>query len=345
MAGWGQMVVQTGPPPQGCERCPFHVRTGEDAWVPYPEFCGAFGFPGGPTLPNQQLLFYELRTPQGALLQSGQASNCPLHRLEPERLLFDTHGYLHSVLSAYENVGYICLYSNYTPSEEPGLGGGSVSAMTRFLEEWPGARLDLHFSQLYHTQDGHPHGPANRLALRALASLWPRVTLSPLCAGGWLSLLRGFVRGVPAEVWQRPLLPGRVAADRHNAYQIAAITGVAPAFLDLSLEAPAMPLSRPPHRPAPPPPPPLPLLPPALIPTPYPSLYPYPNPPKTRSRNVVRHVRMPLPSPGTGSSLRLPPGQAVEMVVVREREEEEDKEEEEGSMRDRRHRKGRSHRK
>ncbi|XP_069050796.1 putative C-_U-editing enzyme APOBEC-4 [Lepisosteus oculatus] len=327
MAGWGQNCVPFAPcwvsDAQGCPQCPYHIRTGEEARVPYSQFYEAFGFPYGPTLPNTHLLFYELRTATGALVQKGQASSCPLYHLHPEALLFDTDGYLCSVLSVYDNVSYVTLYSNYTPCEEPP--GHCASALTHFLQAHPALRLDLLFSQLYHTEDWHPYGSANRQALRALGALWPRLTLSPISGGWWLSLLRKFVWGVPPDTSRRPFQPGRAALDWHNAYQISAITGVTPAFLDLYPE-----MEAPPEVPRAPPLPP-PVLqhsalgrrlyfPPPCLSFPYPGAPSYPRRPLAlpRPRHVVRHVRLPPPAPSRGSPL--PPGRPVEVVVVKERE-------------------------
>ncbi|KAG9351270.1 hypothetical protein JZ751_025162, partial [Albula glossodonta] len=212
-----------------CTQCPHHVLTGADAPVPFSQFCEAFGFPAGPSGSPALLLFYELRGPDGALLQSGRASDCPRLGLHPETLLFDSaEGYLWSVLEAGEDVSYIMLYSNYTPCEEaPSL---CASTTAHFLAQHPWVRLDLLFSQLYHTDDSWPCSPQNQGGLRILAGLWPRVTLSPLSGGAWAQLQRKFVRDAISSAPPPPPMPGRAVADRLNAVQISAITGVGPAF-------------------------------------------------------------------------------------------------------------------
>ncbi|MGH0178632.1 UNVERIFIED_CONTAM: hypothetical protein FKN15_021574 [Acipenser sinensis] len=230
--------------PRGCPQCPYHIRTGEEAQIPYSEFSETFGFPYGPTLAGSRLLLlYELQTPSGSLVQRGGASDCPLYGLHPEGLLLCSDGYLRSVLHTYENVGFVTLYCSHTPCNEPG--SACLGHTAGFLEDFPSMRLDLYFSQLYHTDERHPASGWNREGLRALAGLWPRVTLSPLSRGGWLSLLRKFVTGVPPATFYSPLLPGRAAADRHNALQIAVITRVQPAFVDVEPET--LPRQRPPR--------------------------------------------------------------------------------------------------
>ncbi|XP_036374909.1 putative C-_U-editing enzyme APOBEC-4 [Megalops cyprinoides] len=334
---WGQVSDATE-----CSHCPHHVRTGTEAPVSFSEFCEAFGFPAGPSGSHTLLLFYELRGPGGAVVQSGRASGCPRLRLHPETLLFASEGYLPTVLEAGEEVSYIMLYSNYTPCQE--LPSMCASVMVAFMEQHPWVRLDLLFSQLYHTQQGWPCSRENQAGLRSLAALWPRVTLSPISGGTWGQLLHLFVRDTALSAPQPPPMPGRVAADRLNAVQISAITGVGPAFLDLppEKESDYQKVSQ-----APPPcVKPLTLLPPPHLHTSIPyglppqeppaSRAPYHvEPPASRARprpvNVVRHVRLPPPGPGRPESSRssspssslctlLLPGRPVEVLQVTERE-------------------------
>ncbi|XP_045544563.1 putative C-_U-editing enzyme APOBEC-4 [Salmo salar] len=95
-----------------------------------------------------------------------------------------------------------------------------------FLLRYPWVRLDLLFSQLYHTAPSQTHSLDNQTGLRSLAVL----TLSPNSGAAWGHLLRCFVRDVPPSALQLPLLPERVEADRVNAIHISATTGIGPAF-------------------------------------------------------------------------------------------------------------------
>ncbi|XP_064186485.1 putative C-_U-editing enzyme APOBEC-4 [Anguilla rostrata] len=322
--------------PPACSQCPHHVRTGSDAPVPFSEFCEAFGFPTGPSGSPALLAFYELRGPAGGLLQRGRASGCPRLGLHPETLLFGAEGYLQSVMEAGEEVSYIMLYSSSTPCEEPPA--LCASAIARFLELHPGVRLDLLFAQLYRADERWPGSAQNRAGLRRLAALWPRLTLSPVSGGAWAQLQRGFVRDAAPSAPPPAPSPSRAAADRLNAVWISAITGVGPAFLDLSRRAapvsdpaPAalarrsLTLLPPPHRHG-------------YLPGTFPhDMPPHPAKPlpvRTGHRppvNVVRHVRLPPPGPGrppsslssassSSSSVLLPPGRPVEVRKVTERE-------------------------
>ncbi|XP_045061754.1 putative C-_U-editing enzyme APOBEC-4 [Coregonus clupeaformis] len=212
-----------------CPQCPQHILTGAEAAVSYAQFCEAFGFSVGPSGARALLLFYELWGPSGTLVQRGQASNCLAQGQHPEPLLFDHQGYLSSVLEVCEEVSYIMLYCNYTPCQE------CCQTMASFLLRYPWMRLDVLFSQLYHTAPSQPYSLDNQTGLRSLAALWPRLTLSPISGAAWGHLLRCFVRDVPPSALQFPLLPERVEADRVNAIQISDITGIGPAFLDLPL--------------------------------------------------------------------------------------------------------------
>ncbi|XP_061093841.1 putative C-_U-editing enzyme APOBEC-4 [Conger conger] len=332
--------------PPACSECPHHVRTGADAPVSFPEFCEAFGFPAGPSGAPGLLLFYELRGPNGGLLQRGRATGCPRLGLHPETLLFGPEGYLQTALEEGEEVSYIMLYSNYTPCEE--APAYCASALCHFLELHPGVRLDLLFSQLYRTDARWPDAAQNRAGLRRLAALWPRLSLSPLSGGAWAQLQRAFVRGSSPYAAPPAPAPGRAAADHLNAVLIHALTGVGPAFLDLPLPLPRQGVSEPgPAHATPAVRRSLTLLPPPHLhpylsegvaysspfvdrPVPHPLAKPLPLSPHYRPINVVRHVRMPPPGPGrpessrsssssSSSSLLLPPGRAVEVLKVTER--------------------------
>nr|XP_033771316.1 putative C->U-editing enzyme APOBEC-4 [Geotrypetes seraphini]XP_033771317.1 putative C->U-editing enzyme APOBEC-4 [Geotrypetes seraphini]XP_033771318.1 putative C->U-editing enzyme APOBEC-4 [Geotrypetes seraphini] len=222
-------------PNQGCSRCPYHIQTGEEARISYAEFYRTFGFPYGPILvPKQHLLFYELKTFSGTSVQKGHATNCVVFDLHPESMLFETGGYLDSSVCHYENIGYLTLYSNYSPCNE--YGHCCISKIYDFLGKYPSIRLDIYFSQLYHTTHEFPTAPWNREALRSLASLWPRVSLNPLSGSFWQALLYSFVKNVPAASLYQPIMPARALADRSNVQQIQAITGIAPYFVDVSSE-------------------------------------------------------------------------------------------------------------
>lgn len=215
-----------------CSNCPYHIRTGEEARVPSSEFYQIFGFPYGPTYPQtKHLTFYELKTSSGSLVQKGHASSCSGNQIHPESMLFEMNGYLD--LAVYNNGGirHIVLYSNHSPCNE--AHHCCISKMYNFLITHPDITLSIYFSQLYHTESEFPTSAWNREALRSLASFWPRVTLSPISGGIWHSLLNNFVSGVSGSTVFQPILTGRALADRHNAYEINAITGVKPYFTDV----------------------------------------------------------------------------------------------------------------
>ncbi|XP_007935864.1 putative C-_U-editing enzyme APOBEC-4 [Orycteropus afer afer] len=215
-----------------CANCPYHIRTGEEARVPYTEFCQTFGFPYGPIhSQTKHLIFYELKSSSGNLVQKGHASSCTGNHIHPESMLFETKGYLDSALYNNNNIGHIILYSNNSPCNE--ANHCCISKMYNFLLMYPDVTLSIYFSQLYHTEADFPASSWNREALRSLASLWPQVTLSPISGGIWHSLLHNFVSGVSGSAIFQPILSGRALADRHNAYKINAIAGVKPYFTDV----------------------------------------------------------------------------------------------------------------
>ncbi|XP_075473013.1 putative C-_U-editing enzyme APOBEC-4 [Ascaphus truei] len=225
---------------QDCLKCPYHIRTGEEARLTYGEFYQAFGFPYGPTMPeNKQIVFYELKTVSGATTQKGQVTNCVSSNFHAESMLFEKQGYLDSLMNQHDNIGYITLYSSYTPCNEHAQ--CCISKIYDFLIRYPQTRLDIYFSQLYHVEEDFPLAVWNCEALKSLAGLWPRVTVNPLSNGIWQTVLYHFVKGFPETALYQPVLPARASADRYNAYRIQVITGIKPYFVDV----PAM--SKPPE--------------------------------------------------------------------------------------------------
>lgn len=215
-----------------CSNCPYHIRTGEEARVPDTEFYQIFGFPYGPAYSQtKQLTFYELKTSSGSLVQKGHASSCTGNNTHPESMLFEMNGYLDSAIRSNNAIRHIILYSSNSPCNE--ADHCCVSKMYNFLVMYPDVTLSIYFSQLYHTEPEFRASAWNREALRSLASLWPQVILSPISGGIWHSLLNNFVSGVSGSAVFQPILTGRALADRHNAYEINAITGVRPYFTDV----------------------------------------------------------------------------------------------------------------
>ncbi|XP_017511162.2 putative C-_U-editing enzyme APOBEC-4 [Manis javanica] len=215
-----------------CSYCPYHIRTGEEARVSYTEFYPIFGFPYGPMYPQtKHLTFYELKTSSGSLVQKGHATSCTGNNAHPESMLFEMNGYLDSAVHNNDRIRHIILYSSSSPCNE--ANHGCISKMYNFLTMYPDVTLSIYFSQLYHTETEFPASAWNREALRSLASLWPQVTLSPISGEIWHSLLHNFVNDVLGSTGFHPILTGRALADRHNAYEISAITGVKPYFTDV----------------------------------------------------------------------------------------------------------------
>ncbi|XP_006260691.1 putative C-_U-editing enzyme APOBEC-4 [Alligator mississippiensis] len=219
-----------------CAKCPYHIRTGEEARVPYVEFHKAFGFPYGQMTPqNKHIIFYELRNSSSMLVQKGHATNCIEYNIHPESMLFELGGYLDSVTYRYDSIGYIILYSNYSPCNE--ADHCCISKIYNFLTKYPDIILCIYFSQLYHTEDDFPVSAWNREALRSLASLWPHVTLHPLCGRMWYSLLCNFVSNIPEATFYYPVLPARALADQQNLYRSNTITGMKSYFMKASPQA------------------------------------------------------------------------------------------------------------
>ncbi|XP_021259916.1 putative C-_U-editing enzyme APOBEC-4 [Numida meleagris] len=205
---------------QTCAKCPYHIRTGEEARVPYEEFLRAFGFPYRISAHPQthHLLFYELRSFCGTVVQKGHATSCAEQDSHPESILFEAGGYLDSVIRAHGNTGCITLYSNYSPCNE--AYHCCISKIYNFLLKHPETTLCLRFSQPYHAEDSFPTAAWNRQALHSLASLWPWVTLQPLSAETWHHLLCNFVYGIPGSALQHPASPPATLSDQQNPHQI-----------------------------------------------------------------------------------------------------------------------------
>ncbi|XP_031240614.1 putative C-_U-editing enzyme APOBEC-4 isoform X2 [Mastomys coucha] len=209
-----------------CTNCPYHIRTGEEARVPYTEFHETFGFPWSTYPQTKHLTFYELRSSSENLIQKGLASNCTGSHNHPESMLFEKNGYLDAVIFHNSNIRHIVLYSNNSPCNE--AKHCCISKMYNFLVNYPEVTLSVFFSQLYHIENQFPTSAWNRQALRSLASLWPQVTLSPISGGLWHSILEKFVRGISGSTVPQPFTAGRILPDRYNAYEINSITGVKP---------------------------------------------------------------------------------------------------------------------
>ncbi|NXY44492.1 ABEC4 enzyme, partial [Ceuthmochares aereus] len=213
-----------------CSKCPYHIRTGEEARVHYAEVHRVFGFPHRSTATpqNKHLLFYELRSFSGKIVQKGHATNCADQDKHPESMLFEVGGYLDAVTGACENIRCIILYSNYSPCNE--ASHCCVSKIYNFLLKYPETTLCIYFSQLYHTEDGFPTAAWNREALWSLRGLWPRVTLQRLPGEGWPSLLRHFAYGIPGSTLSHPTPLLRTTADGQNPQRIHDLRGRKPHF-------------------------------------------------------------------------------------------------------------------
>ncbi|XP_040215729.1 putative C-_U-editing enzyme APOBEC-4 [Rana temporaria] len=218
-------------PNQNCSKCPYHIRTGEESRVTYGEFYETFGFPYGPTMhEDKQLIFYEIKSFNGTVIQKGQVTGCAASNIHAEAMFFEKHGYLDYLLYQHDSVGYITLYANFTPCNE--YGHYCISKMYDILIKYTQMRLDIYFSQMYHVEVNFPSAVWNRDALKSLAGHWPRVTLNPLSDGIWKTVLCTFVKEVPETTMNQPILPIRASADRHNAYMIHVITGIKPYFVE-----------------------------------------------------------------------------------------------------------------
>ncbi|KAG8436527.1 hypothetical protein GDO86_007582 [Hymenochirus boettgeri] len=219
-------------PNQDCSKCPYHIKTGEEARVTYKEFYESFGFPYGPTMPeSKQLIFYELKDFSRATVQRGHVTNCVASNLHVESILFDNNGYMETLLYQLNSICYITLYANYTPCNE--YTHCCISKIYNFLLKYPETRLDIYFSQLYHVDDDFPVSAWNREALKSLGNLWPQVTINPLSGGVWQTLLYSFVKGISSTTLYQPILQSRASADRFNAHRIHLITGIKPYFVDV----------------------------------------------------------------------------------------------------------------
>uniref|UniRef100_A0A8C6REH8 Apolipoprotein B mRNA editing enzyme catalytic polypeptide-like 4 n=1 Tax=Nannospalax galili TaxID=1026970 RepID=A0A8C6REH8_NANGA len=104
-----------------CTNCPYHIRTGEEARVPYTEFQQIFGFP----------------------------CNCTGSPTHLESMLFEINGYLDSTISNNSSIRHITLYSNNSPCNE--ANHCCISKIYKFLMMYPDITLSIFFAQLYHT--------------------------------------------------------------------------------------------------------------------------------------------------------------------------------------------------
>ncbi|NXX95557.1 ABEC4 enzyme, partial [Centropus bengalensis] len=207
-----------------CAKCPYHIRTGEEARVPYGEFHSLFAFPRrAATLRNKHLLFYELRSSSGRVLQKGHATNCAEQEKHPESMLFEAGAYLDAVAGACGTIGCITLYSNYSPCNE--AAHCCVSKIYNFLLKHPKILLCICFSHLYPSEESFP-----REALWSLWSLWPRVTLQRVSVGTWRYLLCNFGSGSPGSSLHHPTPPLRTVAEGQNPQRINDVRGTKPHF-------------------------------------------------------------------------------------------------------------------
>ncbi|NWV09913.1 ABEC4 enzyme, partial [Ptilonorhynchus violaceus] len=283
-----------------CSKCPYHIRTGEEARVPYTEFHRVFGFPHRPsaTPQNRHLLFYELRSFSGRVLQKGHATNCSAQGKHPEAVLFEVGAYLDAAPAACASLSCITLYSNFSPCNE--AQHCCAGKMFSFLLRHPHITLCIYFSQPY------PWGDSSPRALRGLCSLWPRVTLQRLPGGVWPYLLCHFVCGIPGPTPRHPALPAGASAGPQNPHRInlagmktyfrtafpqgmqgnPAVQQNLKAFSSLSpaarqpfpaVQGSLLPLMSPRHRG---------LFPSVFLPSQWEELY-------HRPRNIIRHLKMP----------------------------------------------------
>ncbi|XP_042642320.1 LOW QUALITY PROTEIN: putative C-_U-editing enzyme APOBEC-4, partial [Tyto alba] len=208
-----------------CTKCPYHIRTGEEARVPYAESDRVFGFPyrSTATLQNKHLLFYELRSFSGRVVQKGHATNCTDQGKHPESMLFEVGGYLDALTDAHGNIGCVILYSNYSPCNE--AYHCCLSKIYNFLQKYPEITLAVFLSALSHRVGGFPTAAGNRDALRSLSSRWPGAALQRLPAGARRYLLCDFVCGTPGTSLCQPAPLLRTLADRQNPRPMPSLTG------------------------------------------------------------------------------------------------------------------------
>ncbi|NWU98516.1 ABEC4 enzyme, partial [Upupa epops] len=211
-----------------CAKCPYHIRTGEEARVPYEEFQRTFPYGSRAALWNKHLLFYELRSFSGRVVQKGHATNCTDQESHPESMLFQVGSYLDALAGAYRNIKSITLYSNYTPCNE--ASHCCVSKIYNFLLKYPEISLCIYFSRLYHAEGSFPTAVWNREALHSLSSLWPQVTLQRLPRGAWSHLLCHFVFNIPESALSHLTPPARSSADGQNQHKINSFAGIEPVF-------------------------------------------------------------------------------------------------------------------
>ncbi|XP_068096233.1 putative C-_U-editing enzyme APOBEC-4 [Hyperolius riggenbachi] len=324
---------------QSCSKCPYHIRTGEESRVTYKEFYETFGFPYGPTMQeNKQLLFYEIKAFNGALIQRGQVTNCTISDIHAESFLFEKQGYLDSLLCLHDSISYITLYANFTPCNE--YNHYCISKIYDLLIRYPQMRLDIYFSQMYHTEENFSSAPWNREALKSIAGHWPRVTVNPLSDGIWRTVLYTFVKEVPEAAMNQPILPVRASVDNYNAYMIYIITGIKPYFVE------DPPLPQPKEKPeyqrekmkynvVPLPPSGFPHYAPFLVPSmSFASTFPNQKELMTKPKQVVRHLNMPADfSEERHLNEVIPNTKKVNQVVIITEQEEREKRKEKDNQR------------
>ncbi|NWV23378.1 ABEC4 enzyme, partial [Origma solitaria] len=279
-----------------CAKCPYHIRTGEEARVPYTEFHEVFAFPRGPpeAPQNRHLLFYELRSSEGRVLQKGHATSCSAQGTHAEAMLFGAGTYLDTATATWASISCITLYSSFLPCDE--AQHRCVSKMFLFLLRHPHVSLCIYFCQPC------PRGDSRARALRGLCGLWPRVTLQRLPGGAWPYLLCHFVAGIteatprhPAllagpqnphrtdltgmQMYFRTALPQGMQGNPDGQQSLEGSSSLSPASQQPfpATKGRLLPLMSPSHRV---------LFPGVFLPSQREQLYP-------RPRNVVRHLKMP----------------------------------------------------
>lgn len=143
-------------------------------------------------------------------------------------MLFEMNGYFDSAVHSNDGMRHIILYSSNSLAMK--LTTAASAKCIPSLAKYPDITLSIYFSQLYHTR-----GWISCLAVEPpkLSGAWPvyrLVTPQANSGGMWYSLLSNFVSGVQGATVFPAHFNRRALADRHNAHEINAITGVKPYF-------------------------------------------------------------------------------------------------------------------